>query len=648
MPSTNEILLASNCQRCRKYFDKTGPVCAHCHLEELIIAYRLKLVAFKSKRKLLVSLAASSSSSSTSAISSSPSKKKGALKKGKGKKEGIDSTSGQLLGTRSADGDAFDVQEFDSERVDGAFIMIIQHLRAYAVRFTSSRGMHEDEWSDLQILRDAAVSECRRCESMKKELLAMTGLWQRYMALLKVHDEVDQGRRRIGLVDNAVSADVLSGNNLYAHELPERYQRDYHEAVGKDILLRESIGQLMFYKNQEMEARLRLATMWKLRTEKKKKAAVALAIAIDKCSLVIHEKSASSPHTPSLSSSEQVQVHASVNANVDTDLDPDQDNLTCIFCRENLAPDKSLSVAVGQSDSLPLRSVESVVCLPCAHNFHGDCVRRWLQKHRACPVCKRPAVFDDCVNVDMSSGINSSTGHDATKTKLRVKLSQAVSREGVGVEELESSVDIRGQWGSKIDALVAELLQLLMKGGDTGEGEKVIVFSQWTEMLQIVSEALQANNINFSLCMDRAKDFGDLGPLQRFKSNTDTRVLLMPLHLGAEGLDLVQASHLFLLEPLLNPSLESQAVNRIHRIGQTRTTHVHKFAVKDTVEELILKGQQLKIINNLPIQDIDTDRGSAVGTPSKGGKKKSRQASQQDQDFLTLQNIQYLLGISQS
>ena len=57
MPTTSEILRASDCQRCRVYFKKTGPVCAHCHLEDVIVAYRLKLIAFKSKRKVLVSLA---------------------------------------------------------------------------------------------------------------------------------------------------------------------------------------------------------------------------------------------------------------------------------------------------------------------------------------------------------------------------------------------------------------------------------------------------------------------------------------------------------------------------------------------------------------------------------------------------------------
>jgi superfamily II DNA or RNA helicase len=106
-------------------------------------------------------------------------------------------------------------------------------------------------------------------------------------------------------------------------------------------------------------------------------------------------------------------------------------------------------------------------------------------------------------------------------------------------------------------------------------------------MIDIVAEAFTANNIKFSKCTNRSKDFKSGGSLDRFKSDPDTRVLVMPLSLGAEGLDLIVASHVFLLEPLLNKSIEQQAVNRIHRIGQTKSTYVHKYIVQETVEQRI-------------------------------------------------------------
>jgi E3 ubiquitin-protein ligase SHPRH len=62
-------------------------------------------------------------------------------------------------------------------------------------------------------------------------------------------------------------------------------------------------------------------------------------------------------------------------------------------------------------------------------------------------------------------------------------------------------------------------------------------------------------------------------------------VLLLLAKLGADGLTLIEATHVILLAPFLNPAVEAQAVSRVNRIGQTRATTVHKLLVADTVEE---------------------------------------------------------------
>lgn len=66
-------------------------------------------------------------------------------------------------------------------------------------------------------------------------------------------------------------------------------------------------------------------------------------------------------------------------------------------------------------------------------------------------------------------------------------------------------------------------------------------------------------------------------------ANENVNVLLLPIERGGNGLNLVEAQHVILVEPLPNPALEAQAINRVHRIGQTRATCVHRFIVSETL-----------------------------------------------------------------
>ncbi len=67
--------------------------------------------------------------------------------------------------------------------------------------------------------------------------------------------------------------------------------------------------------------------------------------------------------------------------------------------------------------------------------------------------------------------------------------------------------------------------------------------------------------------------------------NYHFEVLLLPVSFGANGLNLTEASHVLFVEPLLNTANESQAIGRIDRIGQRRATTVHRFIVRDSIEE---------------------------------------------------------------
>ena len=81
--------------------------------------------------------------------------------------------------------------------------------------------------------------------------------------------------------------------------------------------------------------------------------------------------------------------------------------------------------------------------------------------------------------------------------------------------------------------------------------------------------------------------------LRRFKTDDSVAVLLIPTKSGSGGLNLTEASHVLLVEPLLNPAIELQAIGRVHRIGQTRETHVHHFLMQDTVEANVVHQQSI-------------------------------------------------------
>ncbi|KAH9524373.1 hypothetical protein Btru_054305 [Bulinus truncatus] len=141
-------------------------------------------------------------------------------------------------------------------------------------------------------------------------------------------------------------------------------------------------------------------------------------------------------------------------------------------------------------------------------------------------------------------------------------------------------VDIKGSHSTKVQAV----LECLIKIREQDPTAKSLVFSVWVSVLDILAAALAENKIVY-------KSLHDLNYFQRnlsaFKSEESIQVLLLPLHSGANGLNLVEANHVLLIEPELNLEEEAQAISRIYRIGQTRKTKIHRFLVRGTIEEKI-------------------------------------------------------------
>ncbi|KAF0718987.1 Aste57867_1350 [Aphanomyces stellatus] len=128
------------------------------------------------------------------------------------------------------------------------------------------------------------------------------------------------------------------------------------------------------------------------------------------------------------------------------------------------------------------------------------------------------------------------------------------------------------------------------------EGNQMLVISQWTSFLDMLVEQLAITNpsIRCGRIDGRMSASSRHQVVQKFQTTNEVDVLMMSLRCGALGLNLTKARYVFLMEPCWNPSLEAQAIDRTHRIGQEHTVHIYRFLMQNTIEEKIYELQQQK------------------------------------------------------
>jgi SNF2 family DNA or RNA helicase len=135
-----------------------------------------------------------------------------------------------------------------------------------------------------------------------------------------------------------------------------------------------------------------------------------------------------------------------------------------------------------------------------------------------------------------------------------------------------------GLASAKIDALIGQLREVI------GGGHRALVFSQFTGFLGKVRERLDAAGIDYCYLDGKTRDRAKV--LEEFHSG-DARVFLISLKAGGFGLNLTEADYCFLLDPWWNPATEAQAIDRTHRIGQTRPVTAYRMVTAGSVEEKI-------------------------------------------------------------
>jgi SNF2 family DNA or RNA helicase len=145
---------------------------------------------------------------------------------------------------------------------------------------------------------------------------------------------------------------------------------------------------------------------------------------------------------------------------------------------------------------------------------------------------------------------------------------------------------LRTAESAKVNALI-DLLEPLME-----EGHKVLVFSQFVTMLDLLRETVQQREWPHFYLAGETEDRGPL--VQKFQNAKGAAVFLISLKAGGFGLNLTAASYVVMFDPWWNPAVENQAIDRTHRIGQTSKVIAYRLLMKDSIEEKIRRLQKTK------------------------------------------------------
>lgn len=193
--------------------------------------------------------------------------------------------------------------------------------------------------------------------------------------------------------------------------------------------------------------------------------------------------------------------------------------------------------------------------------------------------------------------------YDELREHYRTRIKERISAEGFGrarMHVLEALlrlrqaachpglVDPRRASGvsSKLDALLSQLSEVLE------EGHKVLVFSQFVQLLEILCKRLDADGYTYAYLDGRTRDRAAV--VDRFQNDPDCPLFLISLKVGGLGLNLTAADYVYILDPWWNPAAEAQAIDRAHRIGQTRSVFAYRLIAEETVEDKIVQMQQDK------------------------------------------------------
>ncbi|SEM20488.1 Helicase conserved C-terminal domain-containing protein [bacterium A37T11] len=163
-----------------------------------------------------------------------------------------------------------------------------------------------------------------------------------------------------------------------------------------------------------------------------------------------------------------------------------------------------------------------------------------------------------------------------------------------GLTRLRQICDAPALLGDQgMEKIASSKLRMLLEeiGAKAGQ-HKILVFSQFVSMLELIKKALQQQGIRYAWLTGQSRDREQA--VQQFQNDPQTRVFLISLKAGGTGLNLTEADYIYLVDPWWNPAVENQAIDRAHRIGQQKKVVAVRLICPDTVEEKMIPLQQSK------------------------------------------------------
>ncbi len=138
----------------------------------------------------------------------------------------------------------------------------------------------------------------------------------------------------------------------------------------------------------------------------------------------------------------------------------------------------------------------------------------------------------------------------------------------------------------------AKLTEIIREIEENASNHKILIFSQFLKMLDLIRERLDGLKIKYEYLDGQTVDRAS--KVNHFQEDKSTRVFLMSLKAGGVGINLTEADYVYLVDPWWNPAVEQQAIDRTHRIGQTKKIFAYRMICKDSIEEKILLLQEKK------------------------------------------------------